>query len=122
MLFNLLITAIIFSAGIRAQPIVPHIVLSLTDDQSGRSAHATVPANGDIFTIPELFSGSILDHDGHIAASSAQLVQFVENTFCIFSNGQVIIPINDKRTFIQFDGSEPIALVQLNEVTFQCEI
>lgn len=118
---NPMFIAALFGAGIASKPI-PQITVSLINDQTGMNAQATIPANGAIFAISDLFANTRVDDVGCVFASSAQLIRFVDNVFCVFQVNHITIPINDKWTFINFDTARPSALVNLNEVTVQCEI
>jgi TPP-dependent trihydroxycyclohexane-1,2-dione (THcHDO) dehydratase len=114
--------ATLLQASAHGKPIVPQITVSLTNDQTGKSAQATVLANGTVFTIPELFANTNIDNANMIVASSAQLTSFAVGVFCVFREGDRTIAINDEQTFISFDSDRPGALVNLDNVTFQCEI
>ncbi|CAG5136949.1 uncharacterized protein ALTATR162_LOCUS21 [Alternaria atra] len=116
-----LITTLLLASA-HSKPIVPQITVSLANDQTGTSAQATVLANGSVFTIPELFAHTNIDNANRVVASSAQLTSFVEGVFCVFRENDRTIAINNKQTFIFFDSDHPRALVDLNDVTFQCEI
>ncbi|KAF2475357.1 uncharacterized protein BDR25DRAFT_301068 [Lindgomyces ingoldianus] len=132
MKFTLAIASTLFATAITAAPriqktrqvIFPDITVSVINDQTGLSAAVTVPSDGTVFPIPMLFGGTALDNNGNILASSAQLVTFVENVFCSFNKGDLIIPINGKdKTFADLDGNKDAATpILLNEFTFQCQV
>jgi hypothetical protein len=118
---SVFITALLHASAY-SKPVVPHITVSLANDQTGTSAQATVLANGTVSTIPELFANTDIDHANTVVASSAQLTSFVEGVFCVFRENDRAIAINNKQTFIFFDTDRPGAVVKLNNVTFQCEM
>ena len=122
----------LFTAAISASPrivrprqfVIPKITISVINDLTGASAHTTVAADGTVFPIRTLFGGSVLDVDGKVMASSAQLIQFVENVFCSFNKGDQIIPINGRNfVFADLDGNKDAAIpINLNDFTFQCQV
>jgi hypothetical protein len=114
--------ATLLQASAYSKPVVPQITVSLANDQTGTSAQATILADGTVFRIPELFANTNIDNANMVVASSAQLTSFVEGVFCVFWEGDRAIAINNEQTFIFFDGDRPGALVDLKNVTFQCEI
>ena len=121
---SLLSTTFALPALDTRQTIFPKISVSVINDITGASAIATVVADGTVFPILELFGGSVLDQDGVVVASSAQLVAFVDNVFCSFNKGDLIIPINGKNfVFADLDGDKAVAKPRaLNQFTFQCQI
>lgn len=100
----------------------PPVTLSLINDQTGQSATTTVIADGSRSSLAQLFRNSNIDNNGRILASSAQLIDFVQGLFCVFQKGNIIIPINDEKTFVRFDQSQPALLVDLEGVFLQCEV
>lgn len=101
----------------------PCITVSVINDVNGSNAQATVLANGVPNSIPDLFRHSNIDDHGSIFATSAQLVQFVENAFCSFNEDDHIFPINGRSTFLDLDGdADKATAILLNHFTFQCQI
>jgi len=114
--------AALLQASAYSKPVFPPITVSLADDQTGTSAQATILANGTVFAIPALFVNTGIDNGNMVVASSAQLTSFVEGVFCVFREDDRAIAINSEQSFIFFDTDRPGALVDLSNVTFQCEI
>lgn len=118
-------TVALFGATIIAAPIssIPstHITFSLTNDVTGHSAQATIPADGTFFGILSLFTKTNINEYGQIIASSAQLIQFEDDVSCSFNAGEYIIPISGRKTFTHL-GTNTAKLVALNDFTVQCQI
>jgi hypothetical protein len=127
MQFTLAIVAAIFASSITAAPAlearnaVPSITVSITNDQTGASASATVPGDGIARNLTDLFGGSAIDQHGAIVGTSAQLTKFSDNTKCFFQNVNCIINFDGRKTFADLDGNKDIALpVYLNGFNLQC--
>jgi hypothetical protein len=127
MQFTLAIVAAIFASSITAAPTlearnaVPSITVSITNDQTGASASATVPGDGIARNLTDLFGGSAIDQHGAIVGTSAQLTKFSDNTKCFFQNVNCIINFDGRKTFADLDGNKDIALpVYLNGFNLQC--
>ncbi|KAF2011057.1 hypothetical protein BU24DRAFT_427266 [Aaosphaeria arxii CBS 175.79] len=100
---------------------VPTVTLSLINDQSGANAPATVNADGTVYTIPSLFSGSRVDNAGNILASSAQLVKFPTDVYCSFNAPGKTVNINSRQTWVDLDLTPGAVPVNLNGFTFTCK-
>lgn len=127
MKFNLALLATIFGSTISAAPTlssrdtVPSITISISNDQTGRNAAVTVPGDGIARNIPDLFRGTAVDQDGAITGTSAQLIQFADNTRCFFQNVNVIINLNGRATYVDLDNqSDAVIPVNLNGFNLQC--
>jgi len=127
MQFTLALVAAIFASSITAAPAlearnaVPSITVSITNDQTGASASATVPGDGIARNLTDLFGGSAIDQHGAIVGTSAQLTKFSDNTKCFFQNVNWIINFDGRKTFADLDGNKDIALpVYLNGFNLQC--
>jgi hypothetical protein len=127
MQFTLALVAAIFASGITAAPAlearnaVPSITVSITNDQTGASASATVRGDGIARNLTDLFGGSAIDQHGAIVGTSAQLTKFSDNTKCFFQNVNWIINFDGKKTFVDLDGNKDVALpVYLNGFNLQC--
>lgn len=113
------------SALASASPVtfkIPYITVSVINDITGHSAQATVPADGTVFSIPELFQNSIIDVNGQILASSAQLIQFSKEASCSFNKGATVVPLNSQNTFATLNAEDVAVPAELNYVTFQCQV
>ncbi|KAF2119431.1 hypothetical protein BDV96DRAFT_684030 [Lophiotrema nucula] len=99
------------------------IKVSVINDQSSRNADATVAADGVANPIRDLFAKTAVDANGRIIASSAQLIQFVDNVTCCFSKNGQLIPITGRLTFADLDGNKGVAIpVDITDFTFECRI
>ena len=127
MQFTLALVAAIFASAISAAPAlearnaVPSITVSITNDQTGAHASATVPGDGIARNLTDLFGGSAIDQHGAIVGTSAQLIKFTDNTKCFFQNVNWIINFDGRKTFVGLDGNKDAALpVYLNGFNLQC--
>lgn len=114
-----------FSASLSASPIKftpPSVTVSVINGITGYSAQATVPADGTVFTVPDLFQNSDIDERGQILATSAQLIQFVEGVFCSFNRDTTVVPLNPTTTFTILNAEDVTSPALLNDVTFQCQV
>lgn len=114
-----------FGASLSASPIKstpPRVTVSVTNDITGHSAQATVPADGTVFNVASLFQNSNIDERGQILATSAQLIQFVGGVFCSFNRDATIVPLNPTTTFTILNAEDVTSPAVLNHVTFQCQI
>ncbi|ORY13620.1 hypothetical protein BCR34DRAFT_561822 [Clohesyomyces aquaticus] len=101
----------------------PQITVSLIDDRTGASAKATVLGDGLARNITDLFHGTVMDRNGSIIATSAQLTQFADATKCFFQNYNWIINMNGRELqYVDLDGDEKSAApVILNGFNLQCQ-
>ncbi|KAF2472703.1 uncharacterized protein BDR25DRAFT_283232 [Lindgomyces ingoldianus] len=128
MKFTLALVATIFASAISAAPAlssrdtVPEITISVTNDQTGASATATVPGDGIARNLPDLFRGSAIDQNGAIIGTSAQLIKSTYTTRCFFQNFNWIINLNGKdQTYADLDGQKDSAIpIYLNGFNLQC--
>ncbi|USP77247.1 uncharacterized protein yc1106_04521 [Curvularia clavata] len=122
-------TILAFSASASAAAVsipIPQITLRIFNDQTGRNADTTVSADGIAVSIPSRFAGSAIDNNGNIIGTSAQLVQFQDNTKCQLTNlnvpGWVIELDGRAKNFADLDGDKSKAIpTWLNGFQFSCQ-
>jgi hypothetical protein len=104
---------------------LPTVTISFSNDQSGRNAAVPIVADGNPNLVGSLFAGSAIDVNGEIIATSAQLTQFVQGTFCVIENfaGTVVAKLNTDATFADLDGNPNAAVpTDVTGLTIICEV
>lgn len=101
------------------------ITFSLTNDQTGTNAPATISVADTTFTIASLFDYTNLNVNGEILASSAQLVANPNNLNfeCdIVLYGETIGVLTQDQTFANLEGAgNPLIPQNLNGAVIICE-
>ncbi|KAJ5606027.1 hypothetical protein N7510_008808 [Penicillium lagena] len=101
-----LAVAFLTPSGLAAPYFVPtSVTVQLANDQSGVNADIAVPADGQAYSIQQLYGNTPVAAQGLVFASSAQVVSFQEGTSCTIT-GQTSpsVTLNSQRTWESFGG------------------
>jgi hypothetical protein len=100
------------------------VTVQLSNDATGANANKAVIADGTPLAIADLFAGTAVDNAGQIIATSVQLVQFIDNTFCVIKAGDDFVGVfNFEKTFADLDGNPDAAIpTDLNGTVLICEV
>lgn len=99
-------------SGFVARQSPNEITFTITNDQSGAQAAATVPIDGSVATFENLFGASALASNGQILASSSQLIAFPQGVDCIIfrSARDVVGHLVPSHTYLDLDGNPNAAV------------
>ena len=120
----------LFAAVASAAPTIiardfPTVTIQLSNDQSGANAAVPIVTDGTPTLIGSVFAGTSVDVNGEIIATSAQLTQFVQGTFCVIENfaGTVVAKLNTDSTFADLDGNPNAAVpTDVTGLAIICEV
>jgi hypothetical protein len=112
MKFTIAAVFAVFATSILAAPATfPTVTIQFSNDQTGANADVKVTANGNPNAVSTLFAGTSINKGGRIIATSAQLTQFVQGTFCVVKAGNTVIAnLNTDKTFADLDGNHNAAI------------
>jgi hypothetical protein len=112
------------AAAASAAPTYPTVTVQFSNDQTGANANVPVITDGTPYAVSTLFAGTAVDINGRIIATSAQLTQFVQGTFCVVKAGDTVIGnLNTDKTFADLDGNPNAAIpTDLTGTVLICEV
>ncbi|KAH8724955.1 hypothetical protein GQ44DRAFT_564123, partial [Phaeosphaeriaceae sp. PMI808] len=118
------IAATYFHLSISAASVqVPHVAITITNEFNGKTAAASILADGSFKRVPDLFANSDLDENGRFFGTSAQLTRFVDNSKCLIHRGAGMLRLNSSTPLVDLDGNPNVALLKpllLNSFQFRC--
>ncbi|KAJ5815148.1 hypothetical protein N7474_006925 [Penicillium riverlandense] len=92
------------------------VTVQLANDQSGANADIAVPADGQAYSIQQLYGSTAVAEHGLVFASSAQVVAFQQATSCtITGQSSPSVTLDSQRTWESFGG-----VVDLCSATITC--
>ena len=109
------------AAFVTANPTAPTVTLQLANDLSGANANKVILANGQRYTIADLFAQTAVDVDGQILVNSAQLVAHPPHVGCEIAKDRLIAYFTQDRTTADLDGNNEAAIpIRLNDAYVSC--
>ncbi|KAL1996415.1 hypothetical protein VTN49DRAFT_180 [Thermomyces lanuginosus] len=84
-----------------------YTTFTLMNNLSGRQGAATVPTDGSVFKIGEIFSNSNISDGDKVVADSTQLIDFPQGIRCEFKDGEGASRgvLTAETTYIDLDGN-----------------
>jgi hypothetical protein len=113
------------TATISAVPTSGLIGIIIKNEFNGKTAMASLRADGRFNRFPDLFANTPLDENGQFFGTSAQLVQPNANTKCTIRSSFGDLMLNNSEPVIDLDGNRNVALLKplvLNGFEIQCEM
>jgi hypothetical protein len=102
---------------------LPTLNFSVSDDVSGANVGSSILADGTALSFSDLFSGTAIDRNGAIIATSIQSISNGAGIFCIVSDGEgnQVGLLNEQKTFVDLDGKEGAVETDVSDFTLLCE-
>jgi hypothetical protein len=101
----------VFAAPFTPEARTNTVTLQLSNDQSGHYADVPIPADGVQRTIESLYAGTPVASGTQILVTSAQLVQFQQDTTCVISQNPTLrVTLNAEKTWVSLEQGAVIDL------------
>ncbi|KAJ5201752.1 uncharacterized protein N7498_006415 [Penicillium cinerascens] len=93
------------SSGLAAPSWAKYVTVQLANEQSGTNSDITIPIDGVMRPVQELWGQTDVAHEGLVFASSAMLTAFPETTICTFTEGpRLDATLNAEKAYTSFGG------------------
>jgi hypothetical protein len=100
------------------------VTVQLSNDLSGANAEVSIYADGTDEAIQNLFGSTVIAKGGKVLATSAQLVKFSNEVFCIIKKDERPIGVfNFRTTFAELDHKNGTAIpINLQGAVLNCQV